>query len=63
MAASFRPLVALTITPTLGYRAEQQEWSGARIDSPSASLSMKYTQSPRLNLTATGNYSGHAIER
>ena len=58
ITASLRPHETLTITPKLGYRAEQQEWSGGRIDSPSASLSMNYTQSPRMNFTATGNYSG-----
>ena len=58
ITASLRPHESLTITPTLGYRAEQQEWSAGRIDSPSASLSMNYTQSPRMNFSATGNYSG-----
>jgi len=58
ITASLRPLETLTITPTLGYRVEQQEWSGARIDSPSASLSMNYTQNPRMSFTAMGNYSG-----
>ena len=58
VTASFRPLDSLSITPTLGYRAEQQEWSGARMNSPSASLTMKYQQSQRLTLTAMGNYFG-----
>lgn len=58
MTASFRPLDNLSITPTLGYRAEEQEWSGARMNSPSASLTMKYQQSQRLTLTAMGNYFG-----
>ena len=56
--ASFRPVDSLSITPTLGYRAEQQEWSGAKTNSPSASLTMKYQQSQRLALTAMGNYFG-----
>ncbi len=57
VTASFRPLDVLTIAPTLGYRAEQQEWSGVRIDSPSASLAVNYKQSRRLLISALGNYS------
>jgi len=57
LTASFRPANTLTIAPTLGYRAEQQEWSGARIDSPSASLAMNYKQS-QLGISLMGNYSG-----
>ena len=58
ITASLRPLETLTITPTLGYRAERPEWSSERIDSPSASLSMNYKQSPRMSVTAMGNYFG-----
>lgn len=57
LTASFRPLTTLTIAPTLGYRAEQQAWSGVRIDQPSASLAMSYKQSRRLLISALGNYS------
>ena len=57
VTASFRPTNILTIAPTLGYRVEQQEWSGARIDSPSASLAMNYKQS-QLGISLMGNYSG-----
>ena len=57
VTASFRPANILTIAPTLGYRVEQQEWSGARIDSPSASLAMNYKQS-QLGISLMGNYSG-----
>ena len=57
LTASFRPLDILTIAPTLGYRAERQDWSGASIDSPSVSLAMKYKQSQRLLISALGNYS------
>jgi hypothetical protein len=56
ITGSLRPFETLTITPTLGYRAERPEWSGARIDSPSASLTMSYKQSPRMSVTAMGNY-------
>jgi hypothetical protein len=56
LTASFRPADILSITPTVGYRVEQQPWSGARINSPSASISMNYKQSRRLSMTAMGNY-------
>jgi hypothetical protein len=58
MTASLRPIPPLTITPSLGYRAERPEWSSARIDAPSASLTMSYKQSHRLSITAVGNYFG-----
>jgi hypothetical protein len=58
LTASFRPFNTLTIAPTLAYRAEQQEWSGLRINAPSASLAMNYRQSQRLLIGAMGNYSG-----
>ena len=58
VTASLRPMETLTIIPMLGYRAERPEWSGARIDSPSASLSMSYQQSQRVSITAMGNYFG-----
>jgi hypothetical protein len=56
LTASFRPVNILTITPTVGYRVEQQPLSGTRVNSPSASLSMNYKQSQRLSMTAMGNY-------
>jgi hypothetical protein len=56
LTASFHPVNILTITPTVGYRIEQQPWSGARINSPSASISMNYRQSERLSMTAMGSY-------
>ena len=56
LTASFRPANVLSVTPTVGYRIEQQPWSGARISSPSASLALKYMQSQRLSMTAMGNY-------
>ena len=57
VTASFHPLHALSIAPTLGYRAEQQPWSGVRIDSPFLSVAMNYQQSRRLLITALGNVS------
>jgi len=56
LTASFRPATILTITPTVGYRVEQQPWSGTRINSPSAGISMKYQQSQHVSMTAMGNY-------
>ncbi len=56
LTASLHPVNIVTITPTLGYRVEAQPWSGARINSPSASLSMIYKQSQRLSMTTMGNY-------
>ena len=58
VTASLRPIPILTLTPAFGYRAERPEWSGTRIDSPSASLTMSYQQSQRLSFTAVGNYFG-----
>jgi hypothetical protein len=58
VTTSLRPLDTLTIGPTLGYRTEQQDWSGVRIDSSSAGLAMHYQQSQRLLFSAMGNYSG-----
>lgn len=54
--ALFRPLNTITFAPTLAYREEIQRWSGARIESPTAALALHYKQSPRLFMSATGNY-------
>jgi len=58
VSASFRPVNTLTIAPTLGFREEQHDVSGVRMDSPSASLTMNYQQSEQLLVSAIGNYSG-----
>lgn len=55
--ALFRPLNTLTIAPTLTYRNELQPYSGIQIDTPSAAVTLQYTQSQRLMITALGNYS------
>ena len=52
----FRPFNTLTIAPTLSYRTETQSWSGAKIQTPMASLSLLYKQSRRLLLSAMGGY-------
>jgi hypothetical protein len=53
----YRPFTALTITPVFTYRTERQQWSGVRIQSPMASLSLQYKQSQRLLVSAMGGYS------
>ena len=54
--AAIRPLNTLTITPTLAYREELQDWSGTRIESPSASVAVQYRHNQRVWLSAAGNY-------
>jgi hypothetical protein len=56
--ATFHPLDTLTISPTLGYRDEVRDWSGARLHSPSASVALQYSQSPKILISAMGNYAG-----
>lgn len=58
LTAAFRPLNTLTISPTLGYREEVQDWSGVRIHSPSAAFAMQYTQGQQVLISAMGNYAG-----
>ena len=58
LTAAFHPLNTLTISPTLGYREEAQDWSGVRILSPSASVSLQYRQSQQILISAMGNYAG-----
>ena len=58
LTATFRPLNTLTISPTLGYREEVQDWTGLRINSPSASVALQYRQSQQLLISAMGSYAG-----
>jgi len=58
LTAAFRPLNTLTISPTLGYREEVQDWSGVRIHSPLASVALQYRQSQQVLISAMGNYAG-----
>ena len=58
LTAAFRPLDTLAISPTLGYREEVQNWSGVRINSPTASVALQYRQSQQLLISAMGNYAG-----
>ena len=52
----FRPINTLTIAPTLSYRMETQSWSGAKVQTPTASVSLLYKQSQRSLLSAMGGY-------
>jgi hypothetical protein len=52
----YRPFNTLTIMPLLGYRSEHQRWSGARLETPMASVSLLYKQSQRLLISAMGGY-------
>jgi hypothetical protein len=58
LTAAFRPLNTFAISPTLGYREEAQNWSGVRINSPSASVALQYRQSQQVLISAMGNYAG-----
>jgi hypothetical protein len=58
LSAAFSPLNTLTISPTLGYREEVQDWSGVRTHSPSASVALQYRQSQQVLISAMGNYAG-----
>ena len=64
----YRPFNTLTIMPSLTYRTEQQQWSGVRMQTPTASLSLQYKQSQRLLVSAMGGYtssrsSDHTVNR
>src|SRR5574340_30423 len=56
LTAVYRPFTTLTLTPTLSYRTETQSWSGAKVNTPMASLSLFYKQSRRLLVSAMGGY-------
>ena len=56
LVAAYRPLNTLTLAPTLSYRSETQSWSGAKIQTPMASVSLLYKQSQRLLVRAIGGY-------
>lgn len=56
LVATYRPFNTLTLAPTLSYRTETQNWSGVKIQTPTASLSLLYKQSQRLLVSAMGGY-------
>ena len=63
VTAAIRPSNTLTITPMLTYREETQDWSGTRIESPSASVAVQYRHNQRVWLSAAGNYvSAHSSD-
>ncbi len=57
ISGSYRATHRVTLIPTLSIRADQQRWSGVRLETPSASLALTYTLNAMLNLTAFGSYS------
>lgn len=56
LVATYRPFNTLSVAPTLSYRTETQSWSGAKIQTPMASVSLLYKQSQRLLVSAMGGY-------
>lgn len=56
LVAVYHPINTLTLAPTFSYRMETQSWSGAKIQTPTASLSLLYKQSQRLLVSAAGGY-------
>ncbi len=56
LSGLYRPFSSLTITPVLSYWSQQRSWSGARMQTPTASLSLQYKQSQRLLVSAIGGY-------
>lgn len=56
LVAVYHPINTLTLAPTFSYRTETQSWSGARIQTPTASVSLLYKQSQRLLVSAAGGY-------
>ena len=56
LVATYRPFNTLTLAPTLSYRTETQSWSGAKVQTPMASVSLFYKQSQRLLVSAMGGY-------
>ncbi len=57
VSGSFQTSNRVTIAPTLSMRADQQRWSGARLETPSASLSLSYAPSTAFKMAAFGSYS------
>ena len=55
-SAGYHPINTLTLAPTFSYRMETQSWSGAKIQTPTASVSLLYKQSHRLLVSAAGGY-------
>ena len=54
---SYRPWNTLTITPSLGYRAAFDQWSGAHLETPTASISLDHQATRRFFVSVLGGYS------
>lgn len=55
--AAYRPTRMVTISPSLSFRKDQQQWSGVQIQTPSASLALTYSPWGAFNVTTLGAYS------
>jgi hypothetical protein len=55
--ASYRPWNTFTVTSSVGYRADVDQWSGAHMQTPSGSLSINYRASQHCFVSALGGYS------
>lgn len=55
-SGTYRPFNTLTIMPLFGFKSEHQQWSGARLETPMASVSFLFKQSQRLLISAMGGY-------
>jgi hypothetical protein len=53
---TYRPTPQLTIVPSVSLRDDLQRWSGTRINSRTAALSVTYTPGPHFALTSATVY-------
>jgi hypothetical protein len=56
-SGSYRPGPSLTLAPSVTFREDRKRWSGVRIVTPAASLSLTYVPSDLLRLAASWSYS------
>lgn len=57
LSGSYRPNPALTLAPSLSFRTDHQQWSGANLNTLSTALSFSYAADKTLKLSASGYYS------
>ncbi|HJU05633.1 MAG TPA: hypothetical protein VJ692_10825 [Nitrospiraceae bacterium] len=57
LSGSYRPTERITIAPSVSLRADQQRWTGVRLDTPSASVLLSYAPNSVFKMTAFGLYS------
>ncbi len=55
--ASYRPWNTFSVTSSIGYRGDFDQWSGAHLQTPSGSLSLNYRASQHCYISALGGYS------